>query len=72
MGFAMPIDAWLRGLYEIGYRKRKLDKKLKDEGYLMPDRIRTKWKEHLTGSHNWQDHLWDVLMFQLWVSNQKN
>ena len=72
MGFAMPIDAWLRGPLRDWAESLLDTKKLKDEGYLMPDRIRTKWKEHLTGSHNWQDHLWDVLMFQLWVSNQKN
>ena len=35
-------------------------------GYLNPGPIRTKWREHLSGRRNWQDHLWPALMFQAW------
>jgi asparagine synthase (glutamine-hydrolysing) len=42
-----------------------------DEGYLNPEPIQQKWKEHLDRKHNWQHHLWDVLMFQSWLEKNR-
>ena len=36
-----------------------------------PVPIRQKWNEHLSGKSNWQYHLWDVLMFQAWLEENK-
>jgi asparagine synthase (glutamine-hydrolysing) len=66
-GFGIPIDAWLKGPLR-GWAEALLDgQRLKEEGYFNPAPIRQKWQEHLAGKHNWQYHLWDVLMFQSWL-----
>lgn len=65
-GFNVPIDAWLKGPLH-GWAESLLgERRLKDEGFFNPKPIRLKWQEHLTGKHNWQYHLWDILMFQAW------
>jgi asparagine synthase (glutamine-hydrolysing) len=65
-GFGVPMDAWLRGPLR-GWAESLLgEKRLKDEGFFNSRPIRQKWQEHLLGKHNWQYHLWDILMFQAW------
>jgi asparagine synthase (glutamine-hydrolysing) len=67
MGFEVPIGSWLRGplkewaadLLEAGALRR--------QGFLDPAPVLKKWSEHTAGTHNWQFHLWDVLMFQAWL-----
>jgi asparagine synthase (glutamine-hydrolysing) len=70
MGFGVPIGEWLRGpLRDWG--EALLDpSRLRREGYFFPEPITQKWNEHLSGRHNWQSHLWDVLMFQSWLEEQ--
>ena len=66
-GFGVPIDAWLKGPLRA-WAEALLDKqRLQDEGFFNPEPILQKWQEHLTGKHNWQYHLWDILMFQAWL-----
>jgi asparagine synthase (glutamine-hydrolysing) len=66
MGFAMPVDSWLR--HELrDWAETLLDeRRLARDGILDPAPIRLRWREHLAGRRNWQASLWTVLMFQAW------
>ena len=70
MGFAVPIHSWLRGPLREWAEDLLNEKNLRQYGYFNSDLIRKKWKEHLSGKKNWQNHLWNVLMFQSWNSTK--
>lgn len=71
-GFAIPLDSWLRGPLRDWAESLLNRKKLVGEGFFRTNSIRKKWKEHLSGERNWQYQLWDILMFQAWLENEKN
>lgn len=71
MGFGIPIDTWLRGPLRSWADNLLNEKRLSEEGFFNPVPIKEKWREHLSGSRNWQYLLWDVLMFQSWLENNR-
>jgi asparagine synthase (glutamine-hydrolysing) len=66
MGFAVPIDSWLRGPLRPWAEDLLAHDALKRQGIFNVERIRRRWEEHLSGARNWQYLIWDVLMFQDW------
>jgi asparagine synthase (glutamine-hydrolysing) len=71
MGFSIPLDSWLRGPLRDWAEALLSEDRLKREGFFNSTPIREKWLEHLSGKRNWQNHLWDVLMFQSWLEHNK-
>lgn len=67
MGFGVPVDAWLRGPLRVWAEDLLNEDRLISEGFLDPQPIRQRWKQHLNGQHNWRDSLWLVLMWQAWL-----
>ncbi len=71
MGFAVPVERWLRHELRDWAEDLLDDTKLRRQGFLNPAPIRKKWNEHLSGKTNWQYHLWDVLMWQAWLQKEQ-
>lgn len=70
VGFGIPIGDWLRGPLRPWAEELIDEHRLKREGFLYPQPIRQKWREHLSGQTDWSYHLWDVLVFQMWLERQ--
>jgi asparagine synthase (glutamine-hydrolysing) len=70
VGFAVPIADWLRGPLRDWAEALLDESRLNREGFFHSGPVRQKWSEHLQGIRNWQNHLWNVLMFQAWLEQQ--
>lgn len=68
-GFAIPVGRWLRtGLRDWAESELSRDA-LAGSGLLDADVVRKRWSEHLSGTHDHDTLLWNVLMFQAWHRN---
>jgi asparagine synthase (glutamine-hydrolysing) len=66
MGFALPLNSWLRGPLRPWAEEMLSPERLEAAGLFNPDPIRRKWKEHLSGYRDWTPQLWAILMFEAW------
>jgi asparagine synthase (glutamine-hydrolysing) len=70
-GFRIPIGEWLRGPL-LDWCENLLDeRKLRQDGFLQTDQVRTMWREHRENKRDWNSQLWAVLMFQSWLETTK-
>lgn len=72
MGFEVPIGSWLRGPLKEWAADLLNAETLRRQGFVDPAQVLQKWNEHLAGTHNWQFHLWDILMFQAWLEHTES
>ena len=66
-GFGIPLGAWLRGPLRAWAEDLLDPGRLERDGLLCPALVRRMWREHLSGRHDRQYELWDVLMLQAWT-----
>jgi asparagine synthetase B (glutamine-hydrolysing) len=71
MGFAMPIEHWLRGPLREWAECLLPQESLRRHGLLNTEAVLKMWREHLSGTRNWQGMLWNVLVFQQWYLHAK-
>ena len=65
-GFSVPIADWLRGPLREWADDLLSPTSLAKDGLLAPDPIVRIWQQHRSGTHNWENRLWIILMFQAW------
>jgi asparagine synthase (glutamine-hydrolysing) len=70
-GFSLPIAEWLRGSLKEWANSLLDSERIDAEGFLESTLIQAKWQEHLSGKRDWSSQLWSVLMFQLWLEQNK-
>ena len=70
-GFGIPINEWLRGSLRDWGEDLLSEQKLENQGFFDAKKIRKKWLEHQSGKSNWQHQIWNVLMFQSWLQENK-
>jgi asparagine synthase (glutamine-hydrolysing) len=71
MGFAVPIDSWLRGPLRPWAMDLLSPARLRREGYLEPGLVHTTLCEHLSGRRNRANLIWNALMFQAWLAAER-
>lgn len=70
-GFGVPMSSWLRGPLR-SWAESLLDPELiLHQGFLYPSPIRTLWKQHLSGQYDHSQALWNILVWQSWLLNNK-
>lgn len=68
MGFAIPLESWLRGRLRDWAESLLDERTMRAQGLLDPNPIREKWEEHVAGKGDWKHYLWAVLMLQAWMA----
>jgi asparagine synthase (glutamine-hydrolysing) len=70
-GFGIPINEWLKGSLKEWGEDLLSEQNIKEQGYFDVKQVREKWSQHQSGKSNWQHQLWNVLMFQSWMEENK-
>lgn len=65
-GFGVPIGAWLRGELRPWVEDLLLDPRTAARGYLEPEGVRALLREHLDGSADRSNRLWNLAILELW------
>lgn len=66
MGFGVPLDRWFRNeLKDMAY-DTLLSQRSIERGYFRKDYIKKILDEHISGRWNWQYHIYNLLMLELW------
>jgi asparagine synthase (glutamine-hydrolysing) len=68
MGFGVPVGKWVRGPLREWAEELLAESRVRREGFLDPRRVREQWLRHLNRTTHEGDSLWQVLMFQAWLT----
>ncbi len=67
-GFGIPVGQWIRGPLREWAEELLGERRLAEEGFLSPHRVREQWSRHLRGGTSEGDAIWHILMFQAWLA----
>lgn len=67
-GFSVPLGEWLRGPLREWAETLLCPAKIRARGLLDADKISSVWNQHVSGRFDRSLYLWNVLMFQAWLS----
>ncbi|MDO8334791.1 MAG: asparagine synthase (glutamine-hydrolyzing) [Nitrosomonas sp.] len=70
-GFAIPLGDWLRGPLRDWVEALLDETRLQQEGFFNAKHIRAAWQAHLKGKRNNSTFLWNILMFQVWLEENR-
>jgi asparagine synthase (glutamine-hydrolysing) len=70
-GFGLPVGDWLRNELKSWADDLLSPKKIRQQGFFDAHWVQKMWQEHCHNKRNWQFQLWDVLMFQAWLEEQR-
>jgi len=65
-GFAVPVNAWLRGPLAPLVDDLLLDNRLRDRGIFDAPKVTRLWNEHKSGRRDHGHRIWSLVMLELW------
>jgi asparagine synthase (glutamine-hydrolysing) len=71
-GFSIPLADWLRADLREWATPLLDPSRLRDDGFFRPRPIIDRWNEHQAGSQDNAMILWNVLMFQAWLEQERS
>lgn len=71
MGFAVPLDKWLRGPLKELCQQLLDPGVIKREGLLEEKQVSKLWKAHVSGRYNHGHKLWNIIMLRLWIESSR-
>lgn len=69
-GFGVPVGSWIRGPLRDWAEGLLNPRKIEAQGYFDSAIVRQTWDQHLSRAANWQDRLWNIIVFQAWLETQ--
>ncbi|MBU4320538.1 MAG: glycosyltransferase [Nitrospinae bacterium] len=66
MGFVVPIDHWFRNELKDMACDILLSEKAMQRGYFKKEAVKKILDEHTSGKWKWHNHIWNLLMLELW------
>lgn len=65
-GFGVPVDKWFKCQLKEYLTNTILSYRALERGYFKPDRLRGIVDSHMRGNNDYGQHLWGLLMLELW------
>jgi len=66
MGFCVPLDHWFRNELKGMAYDTLLGQRAVERGYFRKEYVKKILDEHVAGKWNWQYHIYNLLMLELW------
>lgn len=70
MGFAIPLDDWLRGALNEWANDLLCPSRLQQDDIFDVNFVTKMWEQHQSKVNNWGSLLWSILMFNAWLDEQ--